>query len=179
MICVWVPTASVVTVLPFISSSSNSSGIALNAQSLFFMGICATTTPVTASTAFRTIGFRKSFTFSIAARSAFPSTARWLPFVLTISPIHSINSSANSSSSIPDRRRHAMDGEAMPFFDGRYPLNSSKCFLHHLRLLRIVVFPARKPATRHTRTSPWSCLDCFHCDSGRNHLLYYYNISTL
>ena len=97
------------------------------------------------------------FPFSIEARNAFPSTARWIPSVLTISPIHSINSSANSSSSIPDRSRHTVDGEAMPFFHGRYFLSSSRCFLHHLRLLRIVVFPARKPATRHTSTSAWSC----------------------
>ena len=129
----------------------------LRTNTLFFMGICATTTPVTASIAFRTIGARKSFTFFIAARSAFPSTARRIPFVLTISPVHSINFSANSSASIPDRSRHAVDGEAIPFFNGRYSLNSSKCFLHHLRLLRIVVLPARKPATRHTSTSPWSC----------------------
>ncbi len=157
MICVWVPTASAVTTLPLISNSFNNSGIALISQSLFFMGICAATSPVAASTAFRIIGARKSFTFSIPARSAFPSTARWIPFVSMISPIHSMNSSANSSSSIPDRRRHAVDGEAMPFFNGRYSLNSSKCFLHHFRLRRMVVLPARKPATRHTSTSAWSC----------------------
>ncbi len=158
MICVCVPMASVVTVLPRMSRSSSSSGIALISQSLSRIGNCASTRPVTASTAFRTIGARKSFTFSMAARSAFPSIARWIPFVLTISPIHSMNSSANSSSSIPDRRRHAVDGEAMPFFNGRYFLNSFRCFLHHLRLLRMVVLPARKPHTMHTSTSAWSCL---------------------
>ena len=157
MICVWVPIASVVTILSWISSSFNSPGIALISQSLFFRGICATTSPVAASTAFRTIGARKFFTFSMAARSAFPSTARWIPFVLTISPAHSMNSSANSSPSVPDRSRHAVDGEAMPFFNGRYSLSSSRCFSHHLRLLRMVVLPARKPATRHTSTSAWSC----------------------
>ena len=121
------------------------------------MGSCASTNPVAASIAFNTIGALKFFTFSIAARSAFPSMDIWIPFVHRISPIHSMNSSANSSTSVPDRIRQAVDSEAMPFFNGRYSLNSSRCFLHHFKLLRMVVRPARKPMIRHTNTSAWSC----------------------
>ena len=157
MICVCVPMASVVTVLPFMPSSFSSSGIALISQSLFWIGICASTSPVAASIAFNTIGALKSFTFSMEARNAFPSIEIWIPSVLTISPIHSMNSSANNSSSSLDRIRHAVEGDAIPFFNGRYSLSSSKCFLHHFKLLRMVVLPTRKPTIRHTNTSAWPC----------------------
>ena len=157
MISVCVPIASVVTTLPEISSSFSNSGIALISHSLFCIGIWAITSPVTASIAFRTIGALKSFTFSIAALRAFPSIARCIPLVSTISPIHSMNSRANSSSSSPDSSLLTVDGEAIPFFNGMCFLNSPTCRLHHFRLLRIVVFPARKPHTRHTSTSAWSC----------------------
>lgn len=152
MVRVCVPIASVVTVLPCISRSFSSSGNAFISQSLSRMGSWASTKPAITSIAFRTIGVLKPFTFSMDPRSAFPSITSWIPFVLTVSPIHSMNSSANSSPSIPDRRRHAVDGEAMPFFNGRYFRNSTKCFLHHLRLLRMVILPTGKPHTIYLRS---------------------------
>ena len=126
--------------------------------SLSGIGRWANTRPVAASTTFKSMGALFPFTFSAAALIAFPSTARWTPFVCTISPIHSMNTHRNSSSSILVSRRDTVESDAIPFFRASPHFRSHfSCLLHHPRHLRRVVCPVTYPATIHTSTSASSC----------------------
>ena len=104
------------------------------------------------------IGVVPPFVFSVAPHNAFPSIARWVFFVSTISPIHSIKAYRANSSSMPLSIRVMVEGKAIPYFNFICFRNSSKWVLHHLRLRRIVVRPQRNPRVTHTSISARSCL---------------------
>ena len=157
MIAVCVPIASIVTVLPFISRSFNNSGITAISFVFASTGSCASINPRTVSTTFSSIGVAAPFVFSVAPRSPFPSIARCVFFESTISPIHSIKAYKANSSSMPHSIRVMVEGEAIPCFNSICFCSSSRWFLHHLRLLRIVVRPQRNPRVTHTSISARSC----------------------
>ena len=142
---------------PLISSSFNNLGIAVISFVFESMGSCARINPRTVSTAFRSMGTSAFFVFSVAPQRAFPSTARWVFFESTISPIHSMKVYTASSSSIPLNIRLIVDGEAIPFFSSRCFRSHSIWFLQQFRLLRMVVLPQRNPIVTHTNISARSC----------------------